>query len=172
MNAPILAPPNAYDDLDVERQRRMQIIADKVAQCVELTVACQYAGVPYRTAQQWKMERDDFRAMLADAAERRTQLLEKEAWRRALAGSDTLMIFMLKAARPAMYRENFNVSLSNPDGTPLELGDATRAARILALLEAAKSEAHTIDHAPAADDIQDGQWREVIEERADGSHLV
>ena len=32
--------------------------------------------------------------------------LEVEARRRAFAGSDTLLIFMLKAARPAKFRDN------------------------------------------------------------------
>ena len=32
-------------------------------------------------------------------------MLEKEAWRRALKQSDTLLIFLLKAHRPQKYRE-------------------------------------------------------------------
>lgn len=38
---------------------------------------------------------------LADAVDR----LEAEAWKRALSISDTLLIFLLKAHRPALYRD-------------------------------------------------------------------
>lgn len=155
-----------------ERRKRMQIIADKIAQCCEFIVACQYAGVAYQTAKAWRSSNDEFRAMLEDAAERRTQLLEREAWRRALAGSDTLMCFMLKAARPAVYRDNVSVELTGPGGAPLELGDATRAARILALLEAAKHEALEAPHTALQDDIADGEFVAIIEPRADGSDLL
>ena len=150
----------------------MEIIADHIAKGTELYLACQYAGVPYATTIKWRKESDEFQAMLADAAERRTQSLEREAWRRAEAGSDTLMIFMLKAARPGTYRDNVSVELTGPNGAPLELGDSARAARILALLETAKHEALTIEHTAATDDIADAQYRDVIAPRADNSDLL
>ena len=69
-----------------------------------------------------------FAAAWSDALEQGTQVLEEEARRRALVGvsepvfykgevcgevqkySDTLLIFMLKARRPEVYRERVDVS--------------------------------------------------------------
>jgi hypothetical protein len=42
---------------------------------------------------------------MADALDTGTDLLEDEVLRRALEYSDTLLIFLLKARRPAKYRE-------------------------------------------------------------------
>ena len=49
----------------------------------------------------------DYRApsSLAEAVD----ILEAAAWTRAKADSDTLLIFLLKAHRPAMYRERVNL---------------------------------------------------------------
>ena len=46
------------------------------------------------------------------AEEDSIQLLEAEARRRAMASSDTLMIFLLKARRPRVYREHQRVELT------------------------------------------------------------
>src|SRR5206468_803097 len=45
-----------------------------------------------------------------DALEAGTQVLEDEARRRALDRSDTLLIFLLKARRPHVYRDNVRVA--------------------------------------------------------------
>jgi hypothetical protein len=39
--------------------------------------------------------------------------MEDEARRRALAGSDALMVFMLRALRPERYRERTTVDVNN-----------------------------------------------------------
>lgn len=54
-----------------------------------------------------------------DAAEAGTQVLEQEATRRAMDGSDGLLMFLLKARRPAVYRENLRHVLSGPEGGPI-----------------------------------------------------
>ena len=81
------------------------------------------------TAVYERREKDPvFAQAWAEALEQGTQVLEEEARRRALVGvtepvfykgevcgevqkySDTLLIFMLKARRPEVYRERFDVS--------------------------------------------------------------
>ena len=47
------------------------------------------------------------------------QMLEAEARRRAIKGSDLLMIFLLKAHRPERYRDNLHVENTGPGGMPL-----------------------------------------------------
>jgi hypothetical protein len=52
---------------------------------------------------------------------REASLLEAEARRRAMSTSDTLLIFLLKARRPAVYRENARVELTGIAGGPVAL---------------------------------------------------
>lgn len=57
----------------------------------------------------------EFAAAWDDAIEQGVDALEDEAVRRALSSSDTLMIFLLKGARPEKYREttrNVNVNVT------------------------------------------------------------
>jgi hypothetical protein len=54
-----------------------------------------------------KCESDpDYAARFAEANEQSIELLEDEARRRAMKHSDLLLIFLLKARRPDLYREN------------------------------------------------------------------
>ena len=71
--------------------------------------AAEAAGVdrstPYRTA-----ERDPgFAAKWAAAGEDAADVLEFEARRRALAGSDALLLSLLRAFRPERYRDTRNI---------------------------------------------------------------
>ena len=138
--------------LSLEGRKRAAVLCDHVANMTAFYLAASLAGVPDATATIWRARSPEFQAMLAAAEERRVQLLEAEAWRRAVGGSDTMLIFMLKAARPAVYRENHTIELTGPNGAPLELSDPQRAARIAALLvamrhkqERAKQEGETVD---------------------------
>ena len=138
--------------LGVEARKRAVVLCSHIAKFAAFSVAADLSGVPQSTAYAWRARSPEFQQMLAAAEERRIQLLEAEAWRRAVGGSDTMLIFMLKAARPAVYRENHTVELTGPNGAPLELSDPQRAARIAALLvamrhkqERAKQEGETVD---------------------------
>jgi len=72
-------------------------------------LAASAAGVdrstPYRRA-----ERDPaFAAAWAEASDDAIDTLEGEARRRALAGSDALLMFLLRAHRPQRFRESLDV---------------------------------------------------------------
>jgi hypothetical protein len=54
---------------------------------------------------------DNFRQQCDDAREIGIDRMEVEAKRRALLSSDTLLIFLLKGARPHIYRDNYNVAV-------------------------------------------------------------
>lgn len=100
--------------------------------------AAKAAGVE-RTVPYQEFGRDpEFKAAFENARELAADRLEREAFRRAHDGcrkpiavngkthwvreySDTLLIFLLKAARPGKYRENHRVELSNPDGSNLQI---------------------------------------------------
>ena len=64
------------------------------------------AGIDRRTAYYRRDHDPDFRAAWDDALEDACDVLEAKARERALAGlSDNLLIFLLKAHRPRVYRE-------------------------------------------------------------------
>lgn len=53
--------------------------------------------------------------------------------------SDTLAIFLLKAHAPEKYRENTRMELTGANGAPVQISDTERAAKIAAILAAAKA---------------------------------
>ena len=101
--------------------------------------ACKAAGIGRTMAFQWRQDDPVFASQWNEAVEQATELLEKEAWRRASEGwekpvfqngsqvgtireySNTLLIFLLKALRPDRYRDNAKVEISGPQGGPVAL---------------------------------------------------
>lgn len=53
--------------------------------------------------------------------------------------SDTMLIFTLKAADPAKYRDNSHVTLAGDADNPLSINDGTAATRLATLLAAAEA---------------------------------
>ena len=82
--------------------------------------ACRAANVPRRTVYNWRQADEDFALALHDAGQDVRDDLVKEAIRRAKDGSDTMLIFMLKALDPAMFRENVKVEHSGRIAHDLE----------------------------------------------------
>lgn len=98
--------------------------------------SCKLAGVGRKTFYEWVEKDPDFAEQAKDAEKAATELLEKEALRRAVEGvehkkgvyhagkkigtekvreySDTLLIFLLKARDPKRYRENRMLELPMP----------------------------------------------------------
>jgi hypothetical protein len=75
-------------------------------------LATSAAGVsrdaPYKRAR----VRQSFADRWAKAREEAIDLLEAEARRRALSGSDALLMFLLRAHRPERYRETVRIDLA------------------------------------------------------------
>jgi len=67
----------------------------------------------------WRREDPDFAEAWDEALEEGTDLLEDEARRRAMAGSDHLLMFILKSRRPAQYRERSVHEHTGPAGGPV-----------------------------------------------------
>jgi hypothetical protein len=76
-----------------------------------VALACRAAGISRAQAYRERKNNRRFAADWADAEEDATETLEAEARRRALSTSDTLLIFLLKARRPSVYRETIRVDL-------------------------------------------------------------
>jgi hypothetical protein len=82
--------------------------------------ACRAAKISRMTV--WRHRDNDpvFRARWADAMEEAADNLETEARRRAKVGSDTLLIFLLKGARPEKYRERYEAQHTGPQGGAIQ----------------------------------------------------
>ena len=81
-----------------------------------VTAACKIAHLARATVYEWRKSDPDFSIAWHDALETGTELLEDVARERAMAVSDVLMIFLLKARRPDVYRERFDHRLSGGNG--------------------------------------------------------
>lgn len=91
--------------------------------------AAKRAGIDRTTHYRWLNEDPEYRAAFADAEETVVEKLEREGMRRAREGtdkpvfhqgevvghireySDTLLIFLLKARRPNVYRDRIDVTV-------------------------------------------------------------
>lgn len=100
--------------------------------------ACEVAGVDRSTAYRERQRNEEFALAWHDLEQETTDTLEREAFRRAAEGveepvyhrgeevghvrkySDTLLIFLLKARKPEMYRETHRFEHSGPNGAPIE----------------------------------------------------
>jgi hypothetical protein len=82
-----------------------------------VTRAAMEAGIDRDTAYYERQRDPTFAVEWQEALDRGVDMLEDVAKQRAFAGSDTLLIFLLKAHRPERYRETIRtVSLSiTPD---------------------------------------------------------
>lgn len=101
--------------------------------------ACRAVGVGRRTHYGWMASDPAYAEAFADAREQAADALEAEARRRAVEGveepvyqggkqvgtirrySDTLLIFLLKGARPEKYRDRVTAEHTGPGGGPLRV---------------------------------------------------
>ncbi|GBC94467.1 hypothetical protein HRbin16_00248 [bacterium HR16] len=74
-----------------------------------VSLSAKLAGVSRQAAYKARARSRTFADAWQDALESGTDVLEDEAVRRALAGSDTLLMFLLKARRPEKFRDNVRV---------------------------------------------------------------
>lgn len=68
--------------------------------------ACVTARIGKQTYYDWRHDNTDFLRDTDAAMEQGADRLEAEAMRRALDGSDVLLMFLLKGKRPHVYRDN------------------------------------------------------------------
>jgi hypothetical protein len=116
-----------------------------------ITVAAEATGIHRNTVYAWQEHDDEFAAEFRLAEQRATEVLEAEAWRRAVDGdesetpiyhrgrlighvletkrSDTLLIFLLKARAPEKYRERVQLQHADAEGGKLDLATLMQRAR-------------------------------------------
>lgn len=129
-------------------------VLEAYAECGTVTYAARTAGVGRRTIYDWLEHDPDFARDFDEAGEEAVDSLEKEARRRALDGvvepvgfhqgvageyvrrySDTLLIFLLKGARPEKYKDRHEHT--GAGGGPIQHDHRLDKGRVDAVLDAA-----------------------------------
>ena len=137
---------------------RQQAVLDAYAMYGTIAKACEVAGVPRSEHYRW-LKGKRYAARFAEAEEQSIQALETEARRRALVGtekplfhkgnqignvpvfSDPLLMFLLKAKRPEVYRDRGLPARAAPPDASGSSSDAGLLTRISsATLEKALAE--------------------------------
>lgn len=104
-----------------DRKTNAQLVfVEQLVKGETITAAAKAAGICRRTAYSWRDSDKTFAEAWDDALEIGTEKLETEATRRAMESSDTLLIFLLKARRPNVYRDRVSAELTGPNGAPLQ----------------------------------------------------
>lgn len=136
-----------------------QLFIDELRRTGLKTVAAAAAGIHIQTAKMRVLKDPEFAEAVKDAREEAAEVLEKEAWRRAVEGvtrqkvigsgenallieeqqySDPLLIKLLEGNNPEKFKTRTASEISGPGGQPVELNDTGSAARLAAILEDAK----------------------------------
>jgi hypothetical protein len=74
-----------------------------------VSASCRFAGISRQAAYEARKDDAVFAQGWGDAIEEGTDALEEIARKRAKTESDTLLIFLLKAHRPKIYRDNLKL---------------------------------------------------------------
>ena len=85
------------------------------AECGTVAGAARAAGVSRQTFYTWMESDSEFAAALVDCRATLADELEDEAIRRAKKGSDSLLMFLLRAHRPERYREKHVIEVVSPE---------------------------------------------------------
>lgn len=88
--------PDGWEDLFIEALKKTYLPSD----------AAKVAGVSRAFVYKHRKRDEGFAERWKHAVEEQTEILEQIAVKRAAESSDTLMIFLLKARKPDIYREN------------------------------------------------------------------
>jgi hypothetical protein len=110
-------------------QEKKALFLDAYVEEGTILHAAKRSGIGRQTHYDWINNDPEYVARFQQAREEATQMLEREARRRAIEGtrkpvyhqgkvvdtvleySDTLLIFLMKAARPGVYRERVDMTL-------------------------------------------------------------
>lgn len=145
---------------DQDRQAYLDALCETGVQ----TYALRKSGNAYHQLKKWR-EDPQFLEAEDEAKQEAADLLEAEAVRRAYGVevdkvgkdgvmytetryADTLLIFLLKGAKPDKFKERTSTELGGMGGKPIEMNDTTAAARLSAILDSARQRASQ----PAVDD--------------------
>jgi len=109
-------------------KRALEKFLAELKEGASVTEAAETAHIGRRTAYDYRAIDEDFASRWDDAIEARTDRLEVEGERRAMQGSDTLLMFLLRGRRRSVYGEKVEVNAQVQAVTSAELAAARAAA--------------------------------------------
>lgn len=92
-------------------QRKKTLFLTAYARLGTVLHAAEAAQIARRTHYEWLATDPEYKRSFVEAENAAIDSLEAEARRRAFAGSDTLLIFLMKGANPSKYRERVDVTM-------------------------------------------------------------
>lgn len=99
-----------------EAAPKMKLFLEKLRNSGNIRLSCRAADVPRSTVYYWRRKFRTFEDAWDEALEDACDILEGEAWKRAVEDkSDRLLMFLLKAHRRVMYGDRLNVSIGDID---------------------------------------------------------
>lgn len=107
-------PGQQIDKVDKE-DMKVEFLKNYAA-CGVLRATTTKMGLTNQTVHAWLRDDEAFNEAFQKVKEAMLGKLELEATNRALAGSDSLLMFMLKAQDPQMYNPSFAIKASAGDG--------------------------------------------------------
>ncbi len=100
--------PNEARPHGIAHPKKAAMLA-ALARTGNVSAAARAAEVARRTHYDWLRADPDYATAVGDAMEEAVDILEAAARKRAILGSDVLLIFLLKAARPGKYQDRFQI---------------------------------------------------------------
>lgn len=115
-----------------------------------VTEAARKANISRAVVYERRASDPEFAAAWAQIEEWATEELEQVAYKRAAEGSDTLAIFLLKARRPAVYRESVKVEHGGSIRHEVEEGVDAAISSSMAAVDRGLGVVESAEQAPAA----------------------
>lgn len=101
------------------KEFKQQKFLRALAQIGTVTAAAKIANVDRHLHARWLKEDPEYPARMADAQEEAADRLEAIAYRRAVKGDRTLLMFLLNGLRPWKFK--YRQEITGPNGGPLQL---------------------------------------------------
>ncbi len=102
---------NDTNDTLASNRKAMERFLEKLRNSGNVRLSCRAAGVPRRTVYRWRKRFSTFQGEWEEALEDACDILEGEAWKRAVEDkSDRLLMFLLKAHRPGRFKQRHDVT--------------------------------------------------------------
>ena len=99
---------------------RMDLFLNRLKSSGNIRASCEAAGIPRRTAYNWRGKWSTFSAEWDDALNDALDILEGKAWERAAQHSDRLLMFLLKAHRRDVYGDKQELDVTS-GGEPMDI---------------------------------------------------
>lgn len=93
-------------------RKRQELFLDAFIKTGTILGACRRCGISRETVRQWRLKDKAFEERFQDAELDITETLETKGMSMAMNGDTTMVIFLLKARRPLVYRDRYQVEHS------------------------------------------------------------